>query len=330
MRLYQRSICFLAISLFTTFAWGSTYCHSGGGYCSHLHYFEGYERAKTECNKLANVIFGKGENCSKFSPFVRGYQADKYNTASHYLWFLPIYNCPKDGQAIDRDRGCIPKNECALGYIKSSLGNYICNIPTQHAQQEAGNGNCHSPDTTPAAGNPVRIATGNKFHVESVFNDISPLILSYNSSTGKWSHSYFYELHVENGFFFERNNQRPDGQSLVFTKSGDGWTPLAAGAIQLSSTSAHGAAWLVNYYGQHEYYDDQGRILRIEKPQGTSQTFTWSDQQLVVQDQQSNRLTLNFDDKKRLVSAVQPNGKPTTLAWSDDDKLLKVTKSDGS
>ncbi|WP_157365560.1 hypothetical protein [Zooshikella ganghwensis] len=205
-----------------------------------------------------------------------------------------------------------------------------CVSTSDYKAQENGTGDCNSPDTTPAAGNPVRIATGNKFHFESLLGDNFPLEITYNSSDDKWHHNFNYMLSTLEEYVHVKKYTRPDGQVLFFENMGNEWKPLEAGAIQLSTSSEYGAAWLVNYYGQHEYYDDEGRILRIEKPHGTAQTFTWSDQQLVVQDQQSNRLTLTFDDKKRLVSATQPNGKPTTLEWSDDDKLIKVTQSDGS
>ncbi|WP_157365608.1 hypothetical protein [Zooshikella ganghwensis] len=205
---------------------------------------------------------------------------------------------------------------------------YVCE---QSSLTENGSGSCSSPNTTPQAGNPIRIATGNKYQVERYIDDLSlPFEVSYNSSTRKWTYNFLYQLiNIKSDSIFF-HYYRPDGKIFTLYKKDNKWNTLLSGALQVQKSNKYDSSWLVNYYGQHEYYDDQGRILRIEKPQGIVQTFTWSDQQLVVLDQQSHRLTLIFDDKKRPISAVQPNGKPTTMLWSDDDKLLKVTQSDGS
>ncbi|WP_051311883.1 RHS repeat protein, partial [Zooshikella ganghwensis] len=193
------------------------------------------------------------------------------------------------------------------------------------SKANSGSGDCKSPETTPAEGNPIRIATGNKHHVESLFDGSLPLKFIYNSVDGKWNYNYYYFFR---DFSYDKKlYYRPDGKVLAFQKKEGKWFIPGESGIQLFLNYRYTK---VDYSGQREYYDDQGRIYRIIKPQGTVQNFNWNDEQLVIRDGQGNQLTLTFDDKKRLVSATQPNGKPTTLEWSDDDKLIKVTQSDGS
>ncbi|MDE1463158.1 hypothetical protein [Spartinivicinus poritis] len=185
-----------------------------------------------------------------------------------------------------------------------------------------GSGDCTAPSTTPAAGNPVRISTGNKYQVEKIFNYPLPVNISYNSSNGQWTHSFYYQLSTLETLPEYKRYSRPDGKIIAFYNN----DPLEAGSITLAATEQHNANWQVNYHGQKEYYDNAGHILRIESKSGNVLTFTRAGEVLTVADSTNKQLKLTFNEKQQLIKAESIDQQKAEFIWDDKDRLTQVKR----
>ncbi|WP_169719857.1 RHS repeat protein, partial [Zooshikella ganghwensis] len=306
---------------------GCVYNRYDNAYTSHRYH------CLVEYTSCSQLDFATSTRCERYDSTRRHWSVTVHPVCEDCTQ-LGAKAIPGHGCRFECDSGLLAKKkeQCDTPVPECSYGLDALAYPPQcktKPSPDKGEGSCSAPDTTPVAGNPVRIATGNKYHVESVIQGALPLQLSYNSDDDVWHHNFHYQLTPFNQLTTVKEYTRPDGNTLVFEQNGSGWTSLAAGAIQLSSTAKHGATWLINYYGQQEYYDDQGRILRVEQPLGRVFTFTWGDHQVEVMDSQANRLTLTLDDQQRLQSATQSNHKPITFTWRDNTALQKIMYPDG-
>ena len=133
-------------------------------------------------------------------------------------------------------------------------------------------------------GNPILIATGNKFQQETdlTSNGPQPLILkrSYNSSDGIWRFNYQQRLVSSDAETLQV--VRPDGQALTYTLANSTWSSDGDVYHQLEE-NIEGYAWkLTLQSGAVEYYDDQGRLVLLQSLQGQLHTLDYIDNSTIV------------------------------------------------
>ena len=139
--------------------------------------------------------------------------------------------------------------------------------------------------TCPNCGNPVNIATGNKYQQETDFPSQGEGTLeftrTYNALNpfgrgnigAQWSHNYARSLFAIGTT--QRNAIRGDGKEFRFVLTGGVWTPEADTPYQLAPS---GAQWLLTTPDDEvELYDSTGRLLSITSRSGKVTSFAYSD-----------------------------------------------------
>ncbi len=174
-----------------------------------------------------------------------------------------------------------------------------------------------------AIGNPIFAGTGNKYQEE--LDHPSPsglrLVRYYNSSLPGWTHSYSMRV-------LTRDNRavaiRPTGRSHAFTGAGPGeWigdAHVRDQLFRLDAADPTGATWkYLVADGSTEYYDAEGRIMRIVRLGG--RTFTAQHEQGFlrrVTEPFGRSLRFEYDEHGRLAYVWTPDG-GTDVAYIYDD-----------
>jgi YD repeat-containing protein len=133
----------------------------------------------------------------------------------------------------------------------------------------------------PVRADPINFSVGNSFQAEVDYQggSGSPLNFSraYNSIDGIWRHNYSTNLRLGDTFTVLVLN---DGREVYFTVAGTTATSTAIGGGSLRKV---GTEWVYNTpNGQRFTYNAQGRLTRIDLPQGPSQLITRSSNKLTV------------------------------------------------
>ncbi|WP_163836818.1 RHS repeat protein [Spartinivicinus ruber] len=191
--------------------------------------------------------------------------------------------------------------------------------------QNTGSSSCSDPST----GNPVRISNGNKYQVETDIVSKIGFQRFYNSLLEEWSHSFNYKIINSIKSESVKYLARPDGKQLPIELKGDQWQTEVGSGLTVSTTTKHSAVWLVTSGQQKEYYDDQGRLIRLEKASGEVVISEWTDNQQIIKDDKNNQVTLTFDGFQRLVSVQLNQDKPVKYEYDYLSRLSKVTLASG-
>jgi YD repeat-containing protein len=226
----------------------------------------------------------------------------------------------------------------ASRYSKANLGNEGSEGPTDTT--------CKSPDPASHEGNPVAVATGNKFQRELDYasGGTYPLVFEryYNSQSSQslglgaaWSGTFFQRLTTDNPdvrvFAY-----RPNGRVMWFDKSGG---QLIAGygsrekLIEVRDASGALLGWdLVTADDATERYGANGRLVSIALRSGFRQVTTYDaiGRLTRVADDFGRYLQFTYDAQGR-VSSIE---RPDTLAWiftyDAQDTLVGVQYPDQS
>ncbi len=181
-----------------------------------------------------------------------------------------------------------------------------------------------------AIGNPIFAGTGNKYQEDLDYSTPSGLRFTryYNSSLPGWTHSYGMRV-------LTRDNRavalRPTGQAYGFTGTGPGeWTgdPATRGQlIRLQANEPSGSTWkYLVQDGTAEYYDAEGRIMRIVRLGG--QTFTAHHEQgllRIVSDPFGRRLLFEYDGDNRLQRLSTPEDMSIEYIYDHKGRLTTVS-----
>lgn len=205
-------------------------------------------------------------------------------------------------------------------------------------------GSCPSPFTM--GGNPIHLASGNKFQEEVDFADpLSTLSFkrAYNSlgfedtGLGKgWRHNFQRSLHIA---AVDTQNvavaRRPDGKVLTFRKQADGTLrPDADVSERLwrQADASGNTTWeLRTVADELEIYDSGGRLQNIELLGGNTLTLEYASGKLTkVQDSFSRSLNFSYNAIGKLEGFSDPAGNQFSFAYDSDDHLVDVVYPDQS
>jgi RHS repeat-associated protein len=206
-------------------------------------------------------------------------------------------------------------------------------------------------------GNPINVATGNKYESDVDYN-ASELSFSryYNSDSqvrgGRFGPQWldFYDrsiVYLDPSTSTSAVATRPDGQEITFTKSGTQWVSTADVSDRLTeTTSVSGSTtWtlFVANTKQLETYTD-GRLISISDQSGQLTTLSYTTGVelsssgntltpgllLSVADRHGRTLTFGYDDQGHVVSLIQPDGGIVHYGYNGSGYLTTLIYPDNS
>ena len=206
--------------------------------------------------------------------------------------------------------------------------------PTQaDASLGPGSGTCRAVE---AVGNPIFAGSGNKHQREVDYAGAGGLALvrHYNSSLPGWVHNFGVRILADRQ---EAVAIRPDGRGLRFVGAGPGvWTPPVGTAdrLELLPDAAPGQAqwkYSVAATDATEWYDAQGRLLRIARRNGQAFVAEQADGLLVaISDPWGRRLQFTYDAQRRLTAVLTPEGRAIRYAYDTAGRLVQALYADGT
>lgn len=182
---------------------------------------------------------------------------------------------------------------------------------------------CCPNEGKPAAGNPISVASGNKYEEVVDFATAGPnqlaFIRSYNRFAGRaktqfgigWRSNFDRALHMPSTT--TTLAVRPDSQELTFTKSGGTWHSDTDISAQLTT---NGTTWtLIDADDTQEVYDQAGKLLTLTQRNGYQQTVTYNtdEQVATVSDTFGRQLTFTYS-QGTLATMTTPEGHHYTLS----------------
>ncbi|TOI59500.1 RHS repeat-associated core domain-containing protein [Vibrio parahaemolyticus] len=237
--------------------------------------------------------------------------------------------------------GSYDPDTCYFGALSgTTLTKFI--IPGEMTDSPLLNRDLGKPETELCVGNPINLATGNKYQQETdyVSAGMEPLVFTrhYNSQlalSGKqsdvgigWSHNYSNkvifdkESHGENMVVLHR----PDGKELAFYRTNAVWMPTWKSDDRLYKDSG----WRYQRAdGVVELYDSNGQLIRIVHPSGNELDLNYTNGKLdSVSDSFGRNLRFSYDQGK-IIKMIDPAGQTFSYDYSNE-LLVAVHKPDAN
>ncbi|HIF5708456.1 RHS repeat-associated core domain-containing protein [Vibrio parahaemolyticus] len=237
--------------------------------------------------------------------------------------------------------GSYDPDTCYFGALSgTTLTKFI--IPGEMTDSPLLNRDLGKPETELCVGNPINLATGNKYQQETdyVSAGMEPLVFRrhYNSQlalSGKqsdvgigWSHNYSNkvifdkESHGENMVVLHR----PDGKELAFYRTNAVWMPTWKSDDRLYKDSG----WRYQRAdGVVELYDSNGQLIRIVHPSGNKLDLNYTNGKLdSVSDSFGRTLRFSYDQGK-IIKMIDPAGQIFSYDYSNE-LLVAVHKPDAN
>jgi YD repeat-containing protein len=237
--------------------------------------------------------------------------------------------------------GSYDPDTCYFGALSgTTLTKFI--IPGEMTDSPLLNRDLGKPETELCVGNPINLATGNKYQQETdyVSAGMEPLVFTrhYNSQlalSGKqsdvgigWSHNYSNkvifdkESHGENMVVLHR----PDGKELAFYRTNAVWMPTWKSDDRLYKDSG----WRYQRAdGVVELYDSNGQLIRIVHPSGNELDLNYTNGKLdSVSDSFGRTLSFSYDQGK-IIKMIDPAGQIFSYDYSNE-LLVAVHKPDAN
>jgi RHS repeat-associated protein len=219
---------------------------------------------------------------------------------------------------------------------------------TQNLPKNNGSASAECTGTPACAGDPINIATGNKFDndVDYLSDGPSPLLLrrSYNSSDNGvsrlgigWRGAYsravsapYYGWFITNGYYHYLHAvdvTRDDGKVLTFTSNGSLWK--ADGDVNSRLVQVANGWQYTTGLDEVEIYDANGKLLSVTDRAGLTQNFSYDAQGHMVSVTNPFGRSLTFAYTGTRVSSVTvPNGGVYSYSYDAKDNLSTVTYPD--
>ncbi len=200
-------------------------------------------------------------------------------------------------------------------------------------EKSAGNPNA-------CAGNPISIATGNKFQSEMIYgearNPYFNIHVFYNNFLGTWQQPYSQSIRVLPIDTSLIKVQRPDGKVFVFTNTNGVWESDADVTAQLLSivlpNSSNG--WKLTLQNNDiETYDSLGRLHSISRLGNELINLSYDDAAhttLVTDSISAINMTLKYDttNTDRLTKVTDANNGVYRFGYADNGLLKYVSYPD--
>jgi len=198
-------------------------------------------------------------------------------------------------------------------------------------------------DSAPNEGNPINVATGNKYQLESDFTGSSDFALSfsrhYNSLKAfdsvlgqQWRHNYERSLNID--FLASPATisvNRPDGVVYTYTQQSGLWVSDADVIETLTQTS--NGYRLMNASNIIEDYDTAGRLMSMTNTRKQTISLSYNSTTSLLEtvtDHFGRTLTFAYDSNDRLVSFNDPQGNTYRYEYDTTDNLEKVIYPDST
>ena len=256
------------------------------------------------------------------------------------------------GCVLDKNRP--PLHSTFFLYPLSGCPGYVPPVPKQdpnepNEESEVGGGSCDefAPKDDEFAGNPVKVATGNKYEQASDLSISAPGIplqftRHYNSILAAdgplgygWTHSFSINVQVlrttptirvkvkdadGRGLFFSQLYYSNTGEINFYGESG-----VKERLKQITSTGQ----WVLKRKNNLTYYfDSNGALAQISDPNGNTLTFTYSGGLLTqASNNFGNSITFQYSGG-RISSITDPRGQSISYTYTDSD-LTGVSYPDG-
>jgi YD repeat-containing protein len=220
-------------------------------------------------------------------------------------------------------------------YVFASHVNYDLGKNAGDCACDGGNGHKSGPAPgTPLKGEPINIATGNKFEQDTdyvaptswlTFRRFYNGLVAVDPTTlgTTWRHSFDRSLKFASSVSIRA--YRPDGRFEKFSKSNTGaWTPdadIADSLIQESDANGNATGYTVFVAAsqQFEQYSATGLLLSIKDEAGQVMTLTYSTTSTSVSIAPAPNLLLTVTD---------PNGRVLQFTYDSSARLHTVTQPD--
>ncbi|MBN0989810.1 RHS repeat protein [Amphritea pacifica] len=197
-----------------------------------------------------------------------------------------------------------------------------CSFPVQKTKQD-GKPSC-------GIGNPINIATGNKFQSVSIYVAPITLSLSYNSSIDLWE--YNFQSKIDHFNISKSLLIRPDGKGLPFTLLNGQWTSDGDIFYQLTDLgSGNSPRWqVITPEANTELYNEAGQLLSITSLSGDTTTLSYSSSTTIVTNHLGDTLVLSYDANGNLSSAQLNNEVNHSFNFDAEGRLLSRTDNEGN
>ncbi|MDR6673840.1 RHS repeat-associated core domain-containing protein [Xanthomonas sp. 1678] len=193
---------------------------------------------------------------------------------------------------------------------------------------------CHTPEAS--CGNPINVATGNKYQVEQDWGGgggVPEFSRYYNSGVntsalsefgGHWTHTYSRRIElIQADGIYSVKVYRPAGGFERFNSSGAGWSAgvgVTATLESVQDSSGADAGWIYTSLSNRdvERYDQLGRLREITKITGENFKLEY----LSNSEAEGVR-------SRQLVRVIMPTGRFLSFGYDTSNKLVSVEDSSG-
>ena len=182
------------------------------------------------------------------------------------------------------------------------------------------------PEEKLCKGNPINIAIGNKFQVETDYSSNSGPALGfsriYNSLDGLWRHNFSTYLRFAGSQYV--SVVMAHGRESFFTVSGTAITPTSADLGVLTKVSTIGWQY-ISTDNERFTFDTAGKLTQWSNAHGTVHQFAYDGNQVTVTNNLGNSLTFTEDANKQPLTLTAP-GVQITYGYNANKRLTSVTK----
>ncbi|MCX4025149.1 RHS repeat protein [Endozoicomonas sp. SM1973] len=186
--------------------------------------------------------------------------------------------------------------------------------------KENGAGDCTK---NPSEGEPIRIATGNMYHVDTDIVGVLPLIRTYNSSLGYWRFNFETKLYI---FGNQISLHLGDGKVYNFVQTDNGWQSDADVFHQLKAIDEADSKWLVTFSNNRQaWFNESGKITKQQWLDGRALLYQYQGHTTTVADNNGNTLVLTFNEAQQLIEAQLNNNYQVSYQYDEQKRLTTVT-----
>ncbi len=337
---------------------GGQNCVGGGSYASK-------GAAESDCRILYEAAYNQGNIPLRFNPpvvyveqprsnglrTIYAVNAFRKDTGQYYGVFQISENTCDAGYYFKAGQGCRADTFCTAPF-QYNVDTLVCEIPFD---KEENNGK-----QCPAEGNPINVATGNKFEVvrDYVGAGPSPLMFerTYNSDISvktkrigeHWQHNFDKAIEVLDNITVKLH--LGDGSALIyelqnFTTNKSIWeadtniTHIVTGILD-NSTDRNTIEWEVKTnQNTVEKYNADGKLISITYLNGNIQTLSYDisvanggdgnpDTLDLISDSYGRQLKLSYDISSNIQSLEDPAGQVYTYSYDSNTNLISASYPD--